>query len=332
MTNAVVALPTTGDEAAWTAAERALVEASGLVYRDGRNGPQRLAERPVVEAFLHQCVRTGLDPIARQIYCIRRGGKWQTQVSIDGARLVAERSGKYEGQEDAEWSSDGGQTWSTAWMPTDAQPFPTHARVGVFKTGHRQATRAVARWDSYVVMDAEWSNGRKTGEKVSSMWAKMPDLMLAKVAEMLALRKAFPQDLSGLYSSEEMQQADRQQRAPQQAPEQQALVAEQVAPSEDWFAAAAVVSSKDEANALWRRIAKAERTREVRAAIEARLAALAEAERPSEPEQQWAEQGEPVTDWATQPVPQSEDDVETVDGVLEGTEVEQAAPSSGYDR
>ncbi|WP_413600812.1 phage recombination protein Bet [Curtobacterium sp. Curtsp57] len=331
MTNAVVALPTTGDEAAWTAAERALVEASGLVYRDGRNGPQRLAERPVVEAFLQQCMRTGLDPIARQIYCIKRGPKWQTQVSIDGARLVAERSGKYEGQEDAEWSSDGGQTWSTAWMPTDAQPYPTHARVGVFKAGHRQATRAVARWDSYVVMDAEWANGRKTGEKVSSMWAKMPDLMLAKVAEMLALRKAFPQDLSGLYSSEEMQQADRQQRAPQAA-SQPALVPEPVAPSEDWFAAAAAVSSKDAANALWRRIAKSERTPEVRAAIEARLAVLAEAEKPSEQAApQWAEQQAPVEDWATAEVPQSED-VETVDGVLEGTEVEQAAPSSGYDR
>lgn len=333
MTNAVVALPTTGDETAWTPAERALVEASGLVYRDGRNGPQRLAERPVVEAFLQQCMRTGLDPIARQIYCIKRGPKWQTQVSIDGARLVAERSGKYEGQEDAEWSSDGGQTWSTAWMPTDAQPFPTHARVGVFKAGHRQATRAVARWDSYVVMDAEWANGRKSGEKVSSMWAKMPDLMLAKVAEMLALRKAFPQDLSGLYSSEEMQQADRQQRAPQPAAAgQPQLVQEPQAPSVDWFAAAAAVTSKDEANALWRRIPKPERSDELQAAVKARLAALVEAEQPSTPEPQWAEQGQPVTDWATAEVPQADDEVETVDGVLEGTEVEQAAPSSGYDR
>lgn len=333
MTNAVVALPTTGDSEQWSPAESALVEAAGLVYSERRGGPKMLAERPVVEAFLLHCHRTGLDPIARQIYAIRRAGKWQTQVSIDGARLVAERTGEYEGQTDPEWSNDG-VTWSIAWTATDEHPHPQFARVGVYRRGHRDAMRVVARWDSYAVYDDVWENNRKTGEKrVSSMWGKMPDLMLAKVAEMLALRKAFPQDLSGLYSSEEMAQADRPQRAEQAVAAQPALVQEQAAPSEDWFAAAAAVSSKDEGNALWQRIPRGERSDAVKAAIAARLAKLTEAAKPMEPEQQWAEQEQPVTDWATAEVPQARDDVETVDGVLEGAEVEQDNDGmSGYRR
>ncbi|WP_230670945.1 phage recombination protein Bet [Rathayibacter sp. Leaf248] len=213
----VLALPTSGDSASWTEQEKALVDAAGLVSRK-RNQPPQLAPRAVVEAFLLQCQRTQLDPFARQIYCIERGGKWQTQISIDGARLVAERSGKYEGQTSPEFSNDG-QSWSAAWMPTTDRPYPAFARVGVYKAGFREALSVVARWESYAPMEDVWERGAKTGEKrVGAMWQKMPDLMLAKVAEMLALRKAFPNDLSGLYSGEEMAQATNAAPATTSAP------------------------------------------------------------------------------------------------------------------
>lgn len=208
MTTALAALPTTSDQSQWSPEEVALVEASGLVHTDAQSGQKTLADRPTVAAFLQHCARTGLDPIARQIYSIARKQrgqlKWQIQISIDGARLVAERSGQYEGQTTPEFTSDG-KEWTTVWL--DKVP-PKAARVGVYRRGFRDALYAVALWDAYVQTRDEWKNGSKTGNViVSEMWLKMGPLMLAKCAEMLALRKAFPQDLSGLYSAEEMDQS-----------------------------------------------------------------------------------------------------------------------------
>ncbi|MFZ9885830.1 MAG: RecT family recombinase, partial [Ilumatobacteraceae bacterium] len=143
-----------------------------------------------LKLFLAICQRTGLDPFSRQIFFVKRGGVGQTTLSIDGFRLVAERTGKYCGQAGPFWCGDDGE-WRDVWLKNEP---PAAAKVGVYRDGFKEPLWAVANFSAY--------------NANSPIWRKMSALMLAKCAESLALRRAFPMELSGLYSQEEMDQAE----------------------------------------------------------------------------------------------------------------------------
>jgi len=159
-----------------------------------------------LKLFLYTCKRTGLDPLTRQIYCVVRqvnrkvGNDWvkepamTIQTGIDGYRVVAERSGTLAGIDDAIYDNEDGVN-------------PNKATVTVHKIVNniRVPFTASARWNEYAQYFEDYTTKQK---KLGNMWAKMPYLMLAKCAESLALRKAFPNDLTGVYTTEEMQQAD----------------------------------------------------------------------------------------------------------------------------
>lgn len=205
-------LPASGDENTWTDTQRALIVAMGLIWTDKQSGQVTLAPRHVVEAFLYTCRRSGLDPLAKQVYSIARwdsqsgGPKWTTQTAIDGFRVIAERHGQYAGQGDVQWLTDDGR-WVDVFVPNAGGmgAHPLAARATVLRHDFAQPLRAIALWDAYAAGGSFWAGAKGVAQ-------------LAKCAEALALRKAFPQDLSGLYTSDEMEQASADTAQPAALP------------------------------------------------------------------------------------------------------------------
>lgn len=149
------------------------------------------------EMFIQIARRRGLAPEEKHIYLIKRGDNWTIQTSIDGYRLIADRTGDYAGSDDPVFEYDG-----------EAHPSKASVTVWKFVKGQRCAFTASARWTEYL-----------PPERQRTMWLKMPHTMLGKCAEALALRKAFPAQLSGIYTDDEMEQAgsDREQQQVDQA-------------------------------------------------------------------------------------------------------------------
>ncbi len=147
--------------------------------------------------FIVVASRTGLDIFKKQIYLISRWdnklGKniFTPQTGIDGLRSIAERTDAYAGNDDPIFEAK------------DGAKNPEKATVTVYKIvqGQRYAFTASARWDEYY-----------PGDKVGFMWKTKPHVMLGKCAEALALRKAFPNNIGGIYTAEEMAIQDAQIR------------------------------------------------------------------------------------------------------------------------
>ena len=147
-----------------------------------------------LKLFFYQCERTKLDPFSRQIHMVKRGGKATIQTGIDGFRAIAERSGKYAGND--EYTFNGGLTEYECSVKGVKQPHSATATIKKVVGGVICEFTASASWDAYCPKGSDF------------MWKKMPFLMLGKCAEALALRKAFPNDMSGLYTDDEMSQAN----------------------------------------------------------------------------------------------------------------------------
>lgn len=150
-----------------------------------------------LKLFIQVCKGANLNPFMKQVFLVPR---WDSregkeiraiQVSIDGLRAIAEEGGAYAGNEDPTFDGEESVTLESK----KVVKHPLSAKVTVYKIveGNRYPFTATARWDEYY-----------PGAKMGFQWHVRPYLMLGKCAEALALRKAFPKLLSGMYAQEEL--------------------------------------------------------------------------------------------------------------------------------
>jgi phage recombination protein Bet len=142
------------------------------------------------ENFLNICIANKLNPFKRQAHLVgydgKNGATFTAIVGIDGFRAIATRSGKFLGGKVIEMiMQEGGK------LP-DYCTYIVKRAVGA----HVAEFEATAYY-------AEAVQTTYTGQP-NSVWSKQPRLMLQKVAEALALRKAFPDDMGGLYTDDEI--------------------------------------------------------------------------------------------------------------------------------
>ena len=151
-----------------------------------------------VNMFLRRCERTKIDPMTGQIFMrpdakeeTARGqdGKYRkalTITGIQGFRGVADRSGVFDGTDPILWCGPDGQ-WTDIWLKTEN---PVAAKASAWRKDQTRPHTVVVKWKA--VSKAGWA------------WSSMPDHMLGKCAEAAALRKAFPNQLAGVYETDEI--------------------------------------------------------------------------------------------------------------------------------
>ena len=157
---------------------------------------------PVKDVVLQMRATKEYNPETRQKEFVKKAVHITT---IQALRKLAERTGKYAGQLPSVWiylGADGDRTESDIPLPesngSKTPRIPWVAKVSVLRTGFQHPITVPARFEAYAQY---YSDGGS--KSLNSTWANRGPEQLEKCAEALALRKAFPEELGGLYLQEE---------------------------------------------------------------------------------------------------------------------------------
>lgn len=157
--------------------------------------PQGKASNEELAYFIATCKERNLNPFTKEVYFIKYGtSPAQIVVSKDAFIKRAEQNPQFDGFE--------------AGIVVETQDGKIERIEGTIKP---KSAALLGGWCKVyrkdrshpITADADLT-AYNTGK---SMWAKAPALMIRKVAVVSAFREAFSENVGGLYTSEEMEQA-----------------------------------------------------------------------------------------------------------------------------
>lgn len=146
--------------------------------------------------FMSLCKYQGLNPFIHEAYCIKYGNQPATQVVGKEAFLKrAEQNEQYNGMDSGiVVQTDEGIVYRNGAIATEDETI-----IGGWAEVHRKDRDHPTHVE---VSFAEYA-GRKKDGALNGQWSTKPATMIRKVAQVQALREAFPTNLGGMYAAEE---------------------------------------------------------------------------------------------------------------------------------
>lgn len=218
VTNSIAARKPMADKAIEYQVNGANVRLSpGIVRNYLTNGDGNVSDQEVA-MFINLCKYQGLNPLIKDAYLIKYGNQPATIVtSKDAIMKRAMRNPKYAGHQAGVivLKEDGSLDYRTG-----AFTLPNEKLIGgwarTYITGYSVPIETAVSFEEYA--------GRKRDGSLNTMWASKPGVMIRKVALVASLREAFPDELQGMYASEEVAEEPTMaqiQSQPPAAPEPQ---------------------------------------------------------------------------------------------------------------
>ena len=197
--NTLVKKQTTDTAITFTAGNDTVKLSPSIIKKYLVSGDSNTVTDQELMMFMMMCKGNHLNPWNREAYCIKYGTQPATMViGKDAFMKRASGSPEYDGMASGivVLNNETGEIeYRTGTIVIDDQEKIIGGWAEVFRKDRTHSTRIEVSFNEYA--------GRKKDGTLNNQWATKPATMIRKVAQVQALREAFPESLSNLYTSEE---------------------------------------------------------------------------------------------------------------------------------